>query len=418
MDVKNVFLNGELEEEVYMKLHPGHPQSSDPELVCKLHKSIYRLKKSPCAWYLKLSSVIEEVGLKRSNADSSLFVRICPSGTLVVLIYVDDLIVTGDNASEIVLLKNTLKQKFAIKDLGTLKYFLGIEMATSKKGMFLNQRKYILDLLQEADMLDCKPAFIPLDCKHKMTMDGETLTDISYYQRLVRRLIYLTITRPNIAFAVSLVSQFMHSPTMDHLQVVKRILRYLKGSVGHGILMQNNAHTQILGYTDADWAGNPLDRKSTTGFCIFVGGNLVSWKSKKQSVIARSSAEAEYMAMATTACELIWLKGLLSELGFPSSQPMTLMCDNQAAMHIASNPIFHARTKHIEVDCHYIRERVQSNIIQTRYTSSSCQFVDLFTKPLATAVFQGLLSKLGSINLLDPNLRGSVEIDQSHKYEL
>ena len=137
----------------------------------------------------------------------------------------------------------------------------------------------------------------------------------------------------------------MHSPTMVHLQVVKRILWYLKGSVGRGLLMQNNGHTHILGYTDADWAGNSLDRKSTTGFCIFVGGNLVSWKSKKQSVIARSSAEAEYRAMATTACELIWLKGLLSDLGFPSSQPMTLMCDNQVAMHIASNPVFHERTK-------------------------------------------------------------------------
>ncbi|XP_050147281.1 uncharacterized mitochondrial protein AtMg00810-like [Malus sylvestris] len=262
-------------------------------------------------------------------------------------------------------------------------------MATSKKGMFLNQRKYILDLLQEADMLDCKPASIPLDCKHKMTMDGETLTDISYYQRLVGRLIYLTITRPDIAFAVSLVSQFMHSPTMDHLQVVKRILRYLKGSVGRGLLMQNNVHTHILGYTDADWAGNSLDRKSTTGFCIFVGGNLVSWKSKKQSVITRSSAEAKYRAMATTA-----------------------------SMHIASNLVFHERTQHNEVDCHYIREKVQSKIMQTRYTPSSCQFADLFTKPLATAVFQGLLSKFGSINLLDPNLRGSVEIDQSHKYGL
>ncbi|KAM1294821.1 hypothetical protein ACFX1Q_015623 [Malus domestica] len=182
--------------------------------------------------------------------------------------------------------------------------------------------------------------------------------------------------------------------------------------------MQNNAHTHILGYTDVDWAGNSLHRKSTTGFCIFVGGNLVSWKSKKQSVIARSSVEAEYRAMATTACELIWLKGLLFYLRFPSSQPMTLMCDNQVAMHIASNLVFDERIKHIEVDCHYIREKVQSKIIQTRYTLSSRQFADFFTKPLVTVVFQGLLSKLGSINLLNPSLRGSVKIDQSHKYGL
>ncbi|KAM1862019.1 hypothetical protein ACFX14_002530 [Malus domestica] len=338
-----------------MKLHPGHPQSHDSELVCKLHKSIYGLKQSLRAWYSKLSSVLEEVGFKSSNSDSSLFVRIGSNGTLVVLIYVDDLIVIDDIVSEIVLLKNTLKQNFAIRDLGTLKYFIGIEMATSKKGMFFNQRKYILDLVQEADMVDCKPISTPIDCKHKMTMDGETLTDINYYQRLVGKLIYLTITRLDIAFAVSLVSQFMHSLTMDHLQVVKRILWYLKGFVGHGLLMQNNGHTHILGYTNTDWACNSLDRKSTIGFCIFVEGNLVSWKSKKQSVFTRSSAEAEYKAMATTTCELIWVKGLLSDLGFPSSQPMTLMCHNQAAMHIASNTVFHERTKHIEVECHYIR---------------------------------------------------------------
>ena len=167
--------------------------------------------------------------------------------------------------------------------------------------------------------------------------------------------------------------------------IVKRILRYLKGTIGRGILMQNHGHTQILGYTDADWAGNTLDRKSTMGYCIFVGGNLVSWKSKKQLVVARSSAEAEYRAMASTASEL-----------------MSLCCDNQAAMHIASNPVFHERTKHIEVDCHYVREQVQSQMIVTQYTRSEDQLADLFTKALPSARFQLLLSKLGSINLLDP----------------
>ena len=166
--------------------------------------------------------------------------------------------------------------------------------------------------------------------------------------------------------------------------------------------MKNNGNTHIMGYTDADWAGNSLDRKSTTGFCTFVGGNLVTWKSKKQTVVARSSAEAEYRAMASTACELIWLKGLLSDLGFPSSQPMSLFCDNQAAMHIASNPVFHERTKHIEVDCHYIRAQVQSKIIDTHHTRSHDQLADIFTKSLSTAQFHRILGKLGSLNPLDP----------------
>ncbi|XP_028960593.1 uncharacterized mitochondrial protein AtMg00810-like [Malus domestica] len=169
---------------------------------------------------------------------------------------------------------------------------------------------------------------------------------------MVRKLIYLTITRPDISYSVSLVSQFMHSPTLVHWEIIKRILRYLNGSIGRGIIMKNNGLNHILAYTDADWAGNALDRKSTTGFCTFVRGNLVTWKSKKQTVIARSSVEAEYRAVAATACELIWLKGLLFELGFTSMTPMSLYCDNQAAMHIASNPVFHERIKHIEVDCH------------------------------------------------------------------
>ncbi|PRQ53440.1 putative RNA-directed DNA polymerase [Rosa chinensis] len=402
MDVKNAFLHGDLEEEVYMRLPPGHSQSHDPDIVCKLHKAIYGLKQSPRAWYAKLSSVLEEVGFHRSNADSSLFIRIGSTSKLLVLIYVDDLIITGDNAEEIELLKQSLRNRFAIKDLGILKYFLGIEMATSHKGLFLNQRKYVLDLLQDADMKDCKPARTPLDSKLQLDVSSKSPCNLAAYQRLVGKLIYLTITRPDIAYAVSIVSQFMHAPTLAHLHIVKRILRYLKGSVGRGILMKNNGDTHIMGYTDADWAGNSLDRKSTTGFCTFVGGNLVTWKSKKQTVVARSSAEAEYRAMASTACELIWLKGLLSDLGFPTSQPMSLFCDNQAAMHIASNPVFHERTKHIEVDCHYIRAQVQSKIIDTHYTRSHDQLADIFTKSLSTAQFHRILGKLGSMNPLDP----------------
>ncbi|KAM1135997.1 hypothetical protein ACFX2B_033758 [Malus domestica] len=154
------------------------------------------------------------------------------------------------------------------------------------------------------------------------------------------------------------------------MQIVKRILRYLKGSIGRGLLMTKNDSTAIIGYTDADWAGNSFDCKSTTGFCSFVGGNLVTWHNKKQTVVARSSAEAEYRAMASTAIKLIWLKSLQLDLGFPSNEPMPMFCDNQAAIHITSNPVFHERTKHIEVDCHYVRAQVQSKIITTYYTRS------------------------------------------------
>jgi hypothetical protein len=308
----------------------------------------------------------------------------------------------GNDGTSMAHLKTTLQQHFPITDLGNLKYFLGIEMASSHKGLFLNQRKYILDLLKDAEMMDAKPAPTPLDSKLKLDTTSEPLQSITYYQHLVGRLIYLTITRPDITYAVSLVSQFMHAPTVFHLSLVKRIMRYLKGSAGRGIVMTNNGHTQITGYSDSDWAGNALDRKSTTGFCVFVGGNLISWRSKKQHVVARSSAEAEYRAMASAACELIWLKSLLLDMGITSKAPMTLFCDNQAAMHIAANPVFHERTKHIDVDCHFIRQQVQQQIITPSYIRSHDQLADIFTKVLPSVQFQQLLSKLGSIDPLDP----------------
>jgi hypothetical protein len=349
-----------------------------------------------------LSVVLEESGFKRSNADSSLFIHLGPTIKVMVLVYVDNLIIVGNDSDAISHLKVTLQQWFLIKDLGNLKYFLGIEMAISHKGLFLNQHRYVFDLLKDAKMIDAKPAPTTLDSKLKLNTSSEPLGSINYYQHLVRRLIYLTITRPDITYAISLVSQFMHTPTVFHLNLVKRILRYLKDSAGHGIVMTNHGHTQITGYSDSDWAGNAINRRSTTGFCMFVGGNPVLWRSKKQHVVARSSAEAKYRAMTSVACELIWLKGLLSDLGFSSSIPMTLFCDKQAAMHIAANLVFHKRTKHIEVDCHFIHQQVQSQVIKTCYIRSHDQLADLFIKVLTSAHFHRLLSKLGSINPLDP----------------
>ncbi|KAM1794461.1 hypothetical protein ACFX11_034934 [Malus domestica] len=255
-------------------------------------------------------------------------------------------------------------------------------METSHKGFFLSQRKYVLDLLKEANMSDVKPIIHLLTSSSNLAWKGQPLPNISYYQRLVGKLIYLTITRPDIAYSVSITSQFMHSPMMEHFNLVKRILRYLKGSVGHGIIMKKS--TQITGYCDADWAGNSIDCRSTMGYCTFMGGNLVTWKSKKQAVVARSSAEAEYRAMTSTACELIWLKGLLSDLGVFTLHSMSIFYDNQATMHIVANPVFDQRTKHIEVYCHYVRAQVQSQVIKTYFVRSYDQLANLFTKPLAS----------------------------------
>jgi hypothetical protein len=200
----------------------------------------------------------------------------------------------------------------------------------------------------------------------------------------------------------------MHAPRSTHLEAIHRILRYLKGAPGKGILIKNNKSNDLCGYSDADWAGS-YDRRSTTGYCTFVGGNLVTWKSKKQKVVARSSAEAEYRAMAATTSELIWLKQLLKDLYIDIQAPMKMFCDNQAARHIASNPTDHEITKHIEVDIHFVREKLQAREIEIPYVKSEDQLADVFTKGLDPTPFENILGKLGVYDVYSPSLRGSVE---------
>ena len=267
-----------------------------------------------------------------------------------MIVYVDDIIITGDNDKEIEMLKRQLTREFEVKDLGQLRYFLGIEVSRSARGIYLSQRKYILDLLAETRMIGCRPVSTPIEPNLHLIKDGGVPVDREEYQRLVGRLIYLSHTRPDIAFAVSVVSQFMHNPQNHHMDDVMRIIRYLKGCPGKGLLYTSNDNLQVECYTDADWAGSLDDRRSTSGYCTFVGGNLVTWRSKKQSVVARSTAKAELRAIAHGVCEVLWLKILLLELGLFQSKPLMLYCDNKAALDIVHNPVQHSRTKHIEID--------------------------------------------------------------------
>ncbi|KAG7583619.1 Integrase catalytic core [Arabidopsis suecica] len=425
MDVKNAFLQGELEEEVYMRPPPGLEDKEAPGKVLKLNKAIYGLKQSPRAWYHKLSTTLLGRGFKRSEADHTLFTLPSQEGIVVILVYVDDIIISGNDKVGIQDTKDFLKSVFDIKDLGELKYFLGIEVCRSKEGLFLSQRKYTLDLLDEVGKLGAKPAKTPLEDDYKARRKGEhdnkPFGDPTKYRRLVGKLIYLTITRPDICFAVNVVSQQMQAPTQHHWNMVNRILKYLKGAPGQGIWMGCNRNTEIVGYCDADYAGDKNDRRSTTGYCTFIGGNLVTWRSKKQKVVSLSSAEAEYRAMRKLTTELMWLKALLKDFGIDTPQPITMHCDNQAAIHIATNSVFHERTKHIEVDCHKVREQIQLGVILPHYTESEEQLADIFTKGASTKFYPMRFSTLRFLMRwlnLDPsltsallrlNLRGSME---------
>ena len=252
-------------------------------------------------------------------------------------------------------------------------------------------------------MLGSKLADSPMDPNTNLDDEGSpNFEDKRRYRRLVGKLIYLTVTRPDITFAVSAISQYMHNPRKVHWEGVCRILRYLKQSIGMGVLYKKGTHLDIVSYSDADWAGSKGDRRSTSGYCTFLGGNLVTWRSKKQNVVERSSAEAEYRAMAHTACELSWLKNLLKELSIEVKSPSVMFCENQAAIYIARNPVFHERTKHIEVDCHFIRESVMAGEIVTPHIKSEDQVGDIFTKAVHKGIFQYLCSKLGIINIYAP----------------
>lgn len=353
---------------------------------------------------------MKRMKFKQSQGDHTLFVKRSEDGKVTALIvYVDDIIVTGNDLSEIGRLKNKLAAEFEIKELGKLKYFLGIEVAYSKEGIFISQQKYILDLLQETGMLGCKPSDTPIEQLHKLGEEpGDTPVDRGRYQRLVGRLIYLSHTRPDIAYAVSVVSQYMHTPKEEHLNAVYKILRYLKGTPGKGVLYNKGASLSLETYTDADWAGSVLDRRSTSGLCTFLGGNLVSWRSKKQAVVARSSAEAEFRAMALGVCELLWVKIVLGDLGIDWKGTMKLYCDNKSAINIAHNPVQHDRTKHVEIDRHFIKEKLESGLLCMPYVSSGEQLADVLTKGLSSTSLQRILNKLGMKDIFTPSLRGSV----------
>ncbi|WZY94075.1 hypothetical protein YC2023_066404 [Brassica napus] len=404
MDVKNTFLQGELEDEVYMHPPPGLEHLVKPGNVLRLKKAIYGLKQSPRAWYRKLSTTLNGRGFRKSELDHTLFTLTGPSGSIVILVYVDDLIITGSDKAGIQATKEFLKSVFDIKDLGEMKYFLGIEICRSKEGLFMSQRKYTMDMLKETDVLGGKIAKTPLEEGYKVLREGEVeekqlFEDPKLYRKMVGKLIYLTITRPDICFAVNQVSQHMQAPKVHHWKMVDRILRYLSGTAGQGVWMGCNGSTEVVGYCDADWAGDKVDRRSTTGYCTFIGGNLVTWKSKKQKVISCSSAEAEYRAMLKLTNELVWIKGILKHLEIEQSTPMTMHCDNQAAIHIASNSVFHERTKHIEVDCHKVRQMIILGVILPCYTRSEDQLADVFTKAARLKTMESILSRLGLIDL-------------------
>jgi len=402
LDVNNAFLHGDLDEEVYMELPPGFRTKGESK-VCRLTKSLYGLKQASRQWFSKFSTFLVDLGFIQSKADYSLFTRTHGTSFIALLVYVDDIAIASNDLVAVKSLIGTLNDRFRLKDLGDLKFFLGLEITRSTKGISVSQRKYCLEILQDTGFLASKPVNFSMEQNLKLSHEvGYLLSDATSYRILIGRLLYLTITRPDLAYSVQTLSQFMDSPRQPHLDAAHRVLRYLKTAPGQGLFFPAVSDFKLKAFCDADWAGCSDTRRSITEFCVFLGSSLISWKSKKQLTISKSSAEFEYRSMASTGCELLWLFTLLHDLQIDHSQAATLFCDSQAALHIAANPVFHERTKHIDVDCHFIREKIQLGLIKTLHVPSQYQLADIFTKALGSILFHRLLSKMSVLNIHHP----------------
>jgi len=318
--------------------------------------------------------------------------------------------------------KQALQKCFKMKDLGELKYFIGIEFTRTEQGILMHQRKYILELIAEVGMSAAKPAATPIDVNIKLTSkqydeqirdkknSEDQLVDPTSYQKLIGKLLYLNMTRPDISFSTQTLSQFLQQPKKSHMDAALRVVRYLKKQPGQGLLLTSSSNELVTACCDADWASCPLTRRSVTGYMIKIGNSLVSWKAKKQTTVSKSSAEAEYRSLASTVSELVWLLGMLKEVGVEVQLPIQVYSDSKAAIQIAANPVYHERTKHIEIDCHFIRERIQQGSIKVNYIPTQEQPADILTKGLSRSQHEYLLSKLGVLNIFaPPSLKGSNE---------
>lgn len=310
------------------------------------------------------------------------------------------MIITRSDEEEISRLKDDLSIRFEMKNLGEVECFLGLEVEKISQGYFICQRRYAKNLLKLFSMGEANEMATPMEINLKMKKDeSKLLKDARSFRQLVGSLIYLSITRPEIAYFVSVVSQFMQDPRTPHLEAAKRILRYIKGSVDYGLLYEKRTDFVLQGFTDADWACDTAGRHSTSGYCFNLGSAAVSWCSKKQFTVALSSTEAEYIAATMAAQECIWLKCLMGDIFGKMDYAVKIQCDNESTIKLASNPIFHGRTKHIEVRHHFIREKLLNQEIELEGVHTSAQVADIFTKALANLDFEKFRVALGIIEV-------------------
>ncbi|CAL8078783.1 unnamed protein product, partial [Prunus armeniaca] len=381
LDVKSAFLNGVLEEEVYVDQPEGFVMKGSESKVYKLHKALYGLKQAPRAWYSEIDGYFAECGFTKSQSEATLYVKArCEASILIVSIYVDDIVYTGNDQEMLEDFKKDMKEKYEMTDLGLLHHFLGMVVIQTPTSIFIHQKKYATTLLNRFGLSECKPVSIPLVTSEKLSKDdGSGLASEEQYRRIVGSLLYLTATRPDIMFAASLLARFMHCPTSKHLGTAKHVLRYVKGTLDYGLEYVKGKGAVLIGYCDSDWSGSVDDSKSTSGYAFSFGSGVFAWASVKKNYFGELQTKAT-----------------------------PLHCDNISAIAITRNPVFHQKTKHIDRRYHFIKDALQEGTVDLIYCPTNEKLANIFTKALAKDRFCYLREKLGVKSA--HNLKGSVEI--------
>ncbi|KAL8108479.1 hypothetical protein AgCh_024798 [Apium graveolens] len=393
MDVKSAFLNGELEEEVYVEQPPCFVDPKFPNHVYKLDKALYGLKQAPRAWYETLAQFLLESRFHRGTIYKTLFNLNHGNDLLLVQIYVDDIIFGSTNSKLYEKFAKLMQSRYQMSMMGELSYFLGLQVKQTVEGNFICQSKYTGNLLKKFGMQDCSTASTHMATATKLDKDTGKSVDITNYRGMIGSLLYLTASRPDIMYVTCLCARFQADPREPHLLAVKRIFKYLKGTADLGLWYPRESDFTLIGYSDTDFAGWKIDRKSTSGSCQFLGGRLVSWFKKKQKSISTSTAEGEYIAAGSYCAQILWMKNQLLDYGLEFSK-IPIYCDNQNAIAMTGNPVQHSMTKHISIMYHFIREHVDGGIVELHFVPIDQQLEDIFTKPLCEATFIRLVNNL------------------------
>ncbi|KAI3757868.1 hypothetical protein L6452_05411 [Arctium lappa] len=396
LDVKSAFLHGELKEEVYVTQPEGFMKPGNENKVYRLVKALYGLKQAPRAWNMKLDQTLKSLDFKKCTLEQAVYTRISKNSMLLVGIYVDDLIVTGSSKEDLQKFKSQMEEKFEMSDLGLLVYYLGIEVTQTGGGISIKQSGYANKILKEARMLDCNETKIPMDPGTKLIKtEGGELVDATKYRSLIGCLRYLLHTRPDLSYSVGLLSRFMQEPKEQHMKAIRQVLRYIKGTLNFGITYKKKGGCKLLGYSDSSYGINIEEGKGTTGIVFYLGNSPISWNSQKQPTVALSSCESEFMAATAAACQALWLQRLLNALTGWKEERVTIRVDNKSAITLMKNPVFHGRSKHIDIRYHFIRECVEKNQIEVEHVSGDLQRADILTKALARIKFAEMRELLG-----------------------